>query len=140
MSKNTGASSSSLAGSASSRPAAPRGQSPFVRAGSPQAGLVPAITRMMGNASVVDGGRFYRSIGDPSIWFARRAPIMAAGTLLELVMLVPAPYRELLSDALRAAQKARRQHAGVVLQLSGLEGHKRAGTTPSWLNVKPPIY
>jgi len=95
---------------------------------------------MMESASVVDGGKFYRQIGDSSVKFAHRAPIMAAGNLLDLVCMVPSPYRDILSDALRAAQKARRQHAGVVSQLAGLENHKRAGTTPSWLNVKPPTY
>jgi len=95
---------------------------------------------MIENASVVDSGKFYRQIGDSSVKFARRAPIMAAGNLLDLVCMVPSPYRDILSDALRAAQKARRQHAGVVSQLTGLENHKRAGTTPSWLNVKPPTY
>jgi len=69
---------------------------------------------MMESASVVDGGKFYRQIGDSSVKFARRAPIMAAGNLLDLVCMVPSPYRDILSDTLRAAQKACRQHAGVV--------------------------
>ena len=60
--------------------------------------------------------------------------------MLDLVCMVPSPYRDILSDVLRVAQKARQQHAGMVSQLSGLENHKRAGTTPSWLNVKPPTY
>ena len=117
-----------------------RGQSPSVHAGSPLAGVVPTITRMMDNVSVVNGGKFYRVIGEPLVKFARRAPIMAAGNLLDLVCMVLSPYRDILSDALRAAQKARWQHTGMVSQLSGLENHKRAGTTPSWLNVKPPTY
>ena len=95
---------------------------------------------MMENASVVDGGKFYCLIGEPSVKFTHRALIMAADNLLDLVCMVPSPYKDILSDTLRVAQKAHRQHASMVSQLTGLKNHKRAGTTPSWLNVKPPTY
>ena len=80
---------------------------------------------------MVDGGKIFCSIGEFSVQFAHQAPIMATGNVLDLVCMVPFPYRNILSDALRAAQKACRQHAGMISQLSGLENHKRARTTPS---------
>ena len=131
MSSNTGASSSLNAGSTSSHPAALRGSSPFVHAGSPQAGLVPSITCLMENATMVNGGKTFCLIGESSVRFACWAPIIAAGNVLDLVCMVPSPYRDILSDILRVAQKARQQHAGMVSQLSGLENHKRARTTLS---------
>jgi len=71
MSSNTGASSSLNAGSTSSHPAALRDSSPFVYAGSPQASLVPSITCLMENATMVDGGKTFCLIGESSVWFVR---------------------------------------------------------------------
>ena len=89
---------------------------------------------------MVDGSKFYHLIGESSVKFACRAPIMAAGNLLDLVCMVPSPYRDMLSDALRVAQKAHWKYAGILSQLTGLERHKRAGTTSLWLNIKPTTY
>ena len=78
----------------------------YSRIGSPLAGVIPAITRMIENTSMVDSSKFYHLIREPSVKFACQASIMAASNLLDLVCMVPSPYRDILSDALRVAQKA----------------------------------
>jgi len=42
----------------------------YSRIGSPLTGVIPAITRMIENTSVVDSSKFYHLIREPSVKFA----------------------------------------------------------------------